>query len=147
MHQGGVPLDPDASLAIILSCRRSHSEMVPSILLVRKTFVQLCFSAEGSSAAGSWVDAGCSVSMTGSMRPLARFPFGDSSPKSDSRSLLLPNELRLRSWLNVGADSILGGEGAGKSGTDEVGRKHIDDNWPVWLTYDREISPVSRSHS
>jgi len=64
------------------------------------------------------------------MRPLpvnVPLAFGDSSPNRDSSSLSLPGVLR-RFGSKVG---ITGGVLGGYIGTEEFGRKRIEDNWPV----------------
>jgi|SRR5271170_1587356 hypothetical protein len=126
IHQGGVPLGAAASRATIRSCRRSHNDMVPSMLLVRKTSLQGSCWEECPFSTGSVTGEDRWLSITGSSRPPFIVPLGDSSPKRDSRELLLPSEPRRRSSYTGGAGA-LGGEGAGYSGTVALGRNRIED--------------------
>jgi len=106
MHHGGVPFGPGASLATILSIRRSQSEIVPSIELVMKTSRQGCCGCSAPNVTSEILlrlASARSFSITDVWRPSFTFPFGDpSSPNNDSREALLPRDpLRLSSYVAV----------------------------------------------
>jgi len=87
-------------------------------------------SEDGPSGRGSWTGEDLWLSLTGSNKPPFIVPLGDSSPKRDSKELLLPSEPRRRSSKTEGAGA-LGGDGAGYNGTVALGRNRIEDIWPV----------------